>query len=62
MGNALLIYMMVMQDARQRSMVNMAISMGKQHTDCRTQVDSPVYYLLSLTEIDTKSPDLCQVF
>ena len=36
MGTGLRIYMMVIKDARQRNIANMAISMGKQHTDCPT--------------------------
>ena len=38
MGNALLIYMMAIKDARQRNEANRAFSMGKQHTDCPTAI------------------------
>ena len=36
MGNGLLIYMMVMKDARQRDKAKRAIIIGKRHTDCPT--------------------------
>ena len=37
MGDWLLIYMMVMEDAGQWSEVNRVIGIGKQHTDCPTE-------------------------
>ena len=37
MGDGLLIYMMVMEDARQWNEVNRVISIGKQHIDCPTE-------------------------
>ena len=38
MGNALLIYMMAIKDARQRNEANRAFSMGKQHPDRPTTI------------------------
>ena len=38
MGNGLLIYMMAIEDTRQRNEVDRTISIGKRHTDCPTNV------------------------
>ena len=57
MGNALLIYMMVMQDARQRNVANRAISRGKRHTDCPTDtLRFHRFYLISTTQENHHGP------
>ena len=38
MGNGLLIYMMAIKGCKTKECVNRAISIGKQHTDCPTDI------------------------
>ena len=57
MENGLLIYMMVMVDARERNEANRSISMGKRHTDCPTNTLSQLSPRMSpCNSISSASP------